>query len=296
MSDALPVAPAAAAPVVSQKPTIVKPEPVKLVEAKAPEVDDSEEYVVDGKPTRLNKAQRQLHFQKALAADKRMKEAADEKAKAADIIKLFETDPEAALRKLNKDPDKLFASHLEKKAKLELMTQEQRDAESLRTRAEAAEAKAKKFEDEQKTAKQAETDARNFKALETQLIGAADKHGLSDTPETLEGLCDIALEFIEYGTAITADQVAQEFIRREKEHFEAKDKRLFSVLKGSKLLAYLGEATVAEIKAALSAADAESLKGIEPPRAKIKVAAHERAVRPKSGFINENSFDKKFGL
>ncbi len=294
MSEIAPVAPVA--PVVTNKPALVKSEPVKPVEAKAPEVDDSEEYVVDGKTTRLNKEQRKLHFQKALAADKRIQAAAEETRKASELVKLFETDPEAALRKLNKDPDKLFASHLEKKAKLELMTQEQRDAESLRTRAEAAEAKAKKFEDEQKTAKQAETDARNFKALETQLIGAADKHGLSDTPETLEGLCDIALEFLEYGTTITADQVAQEFIRREKEHFEAKDKRLFSVLKGPKLLAYLGDATVAEIKAALSAADAESLKGIQPPKAKIKVAAHERAVRPRSGHISENSFDKKFGL
>lgn len=297
MSDALPIAPVAA-PAPQKAPEAKTPEPkvvAKPAEAKPVEVDDTEEYVVDGKPTRLNKAQRQLHFQKALAADKRMKEAADIKAKTEDFWKDFEADPEGAMRKLGKDPDKIFSAHLEKKARLATMTEEQREAASLKERAEAAEKKAAKFEEEQKAARQAEVDARNFKALETQLIAASDKLGLASTPDVLEGLCDIALEFYEYGASITADQVAQEFVRREKEHFEAKDKRLFSVLKGQKLLAYLGDATLAEVKAALSQVDADSLKDIPKPQAKAKtqVRAHERTVK---GHINENAFDKKFGL
>lgn len=302
MSDALPIAPAAVAPTngahptTPQKPAVVKPTTDVKAETKAPEVDDSEEYVIDGKATRLTKAQRQLHFAKGLAADKRFKEAADERNKAAELLKLWETDPDAALRKLGRDPDKERAAHLERRAKLELMTQEQRDAEALKSRAEAAEAKAAKLEADQKAARQAELDDRNFKAIQTKLIAAADKHGLSDSPDVLTALCDIKLEFLEHGMVADDDQVAEEYLRREREHIEAKDKKLLSVLKGKKLLDYLGDATLSEVKAALAQLDTDSLKDIPKPQAKPKtqVRAHERAL--KGPHISEGDFDKKFKL
>lgn len=298
MSDAaLPVAPVAAAtngalPAAPPK-TAIKP-PVAPVAAV--EVDDFEEYVVDGKTTRLNKEQRKLHFQKHLAADKRLKEAADEKNKAADLIKLFETDPEAALTKAGHDPSKIFGSHLEKRAKLEMMTEEQRVAMALQQRAEAAETKAAKFEEEKRAQYRANVDRQNFLAVEQQFIETANKHGLDSSPEVLRDMCDIAIEFLEHDLVITADQAALEYQRREADHIEARDKRRSAGLKGQKLLTYLGEATVAEVKAALAAADAESLQSIPKPQAKPKtqVKAHERAI--KGSHISELMFDKKFGL
>ncbi len=299
MSDVAPVVPVAptngAHPTTPQKPAAVKPVDAKPLESKKPEeVDDSEEYVVDGKTVRWTKAQRQINFQKAIAADKRLKEAADEKNKAAELLKLWETDPDAAARKLGRDPDKDRAAHLEKRAKLELMTEEQRRISALESERDEHKAKAEKFEKEQQAAKQAEVDQRNFKALETQLISAADTHGLDGTPETLEGLCDIALEYIDYGVVLTAEQVAQEYIRRDQEHVEAKDKKLLGFLKGEKLLKYLGPAAIAEVKAALAQLDTDSLKDIPKPKSKVPVKAHERTI--KGAHISELEFDKAFKL
>lgn len=293
MSDAVAAPAAPVAPTNGAHPTT----PQKPVAPKAPvsaePVDDSEEYVIDGKPTRLTKAQRQLVVQKGLAADKRFKEAADTRNKAEELLKLFETDPEAALAKLGKDPSKVFGEHMAKKAKLELMTPEQREAEKTQRELAEWKQKAEAADAEKKATHQAEVDKRNFDALESQLIGAADRHGLDSSPDTLQALCDIALEFIEFEVVPTADQIAQEHIRREKEHIETRDKKLLSVLTGKKLLDYIGAGNMAKLKAAMAEADAASLNDIPKPQARnrVPVKAHERTVK---GYVRESDFDKKF--
>lgn len=257
-------------------------------------MDDSEEYVVDGKPVRLTKAQRALHFQKGLAADKRLKEAADARKKSEDFQKLLETDFEAAVRQAGHDPEKLYAAQLERKAKQELMTDEQRRFAQLEQERDAAKADAEKVRKEQTKAKQDALDEANFGRLRTEIVASAERLKLDETPDVLEGICDIAMEFLEYGVELTTDQAAQEYIRREREHVETKDKKLTSILSGKKLLEYLGKETLAKIDAARKEADAESLKGVPAPQARIKVAAHERSVKPKTGHMSELEFDRKF--
>ncbi len=293
---AAPAAPAVAPtngahPTTPQKPAAaVKAPPM---DAKPVEIDDSEEYVVDGKPVRLSKAQRQLHFQKALAADKRLKEAADTRNKAEELLKLFETDPEAALAKAGKDPAKVFGEHMAKKAKLELMSPEQREAEKLQRERDEYKAKVEATESERAEARKAEADKLNFGAVEKQILAAADKHGLDSDPDTLDSICAIALEFLDLGIVISADQAAEEHIQREKEHISKRDQKVLSKLEGKKLLSHLGPDIVAKVKAAMAQADADSLNEIPKPQAKpkIQVKAHEREVK---GYVRETDFDKKF--
>ncbi len=303
MSDALPIAPPTngAHPTTPQKPAAVKPVDAKPVapvkEVKAPEVDDSEEYehVVNGQTVkvRLTKAQRAIEFQKSRAASQKFKEAADMRAKVDDFNKSFDVDPEEAIRRLGKDPDKVFAAHLEKKAKLALMTQEQRDAAALQDRLSAAEAKAKSYEQKEAEAKQAQIDGVTFKRYEKELIEASDKVGLDSGGDVLEELADIGLEYLQNGIPLTGDQIVEVYRQKHAEFLEARDKKLLGVLKGDKLLKYLGPAALAEVKAALSQADADSLKDIPKPKTKVAVKAHERAVK---GHISENDFDRKFKL
>ena len=87
MAEAAPAAPTTpqTAPTNGAHPGQPQPPSTKLPPAAAapvpgtppPEVDDSEEYTIDGKTIRLTKAQRQLHLQKGLAADKRIQEATE---------------------------------------------------------------------------------------------------------------------------------------------------------------------------------------------------------------------------
>lgn len=264
--------------------------------ANAPEpISDVEEYVVDGKTVSLNKAQRSVAMQKALAADKRMKEAADKRAQAEDLLKLFEADPEAALVKLGKDPSKLFGSHLEKKAKLELMSPEQREADRLAKERDEYKSKLEAHEKEKLTARRAELDQRNHEALQRQLVGLADKLGLDQHPDVLGTLCDIALEFMDYDIVPTTEQIGEEFVRREKEHIEQRDKKLLSVLKGDKLLAYLGPKALEEVKAALAGQATASLKDIPKPKAKGSSQQAAKTTLPKgASYLRESDFDKKF--
>ncbi len=94
----------------------------------------------------------------------------------------------------------------------------------------------------------------------------------------------------------TTDQVVQEYIRREKEHIETRDRKVLSKLDGRKLLDYLGKDTLARVDAARAAANAESLKAIPAPQAK-RPPPNAPVKRDSQGkYVRESDFDKKFGL
>lgn len=268
------------------------PVPVAPIEAKA-EVEVAEEFEVNGKKVALTKTQQRTAIQKATAADDRFREAAAERARVDEIVKLFETDPEAALKKLGKDPSKVFDDHLSKKAKAALLTPEQ--AETERLRAELAEVRSakEKFESDKKAATDKAADEHNSRVMEQQLVAVANKYDLDANPETLEALCDVAAELLDYGTIPTMDQIAQEFLRREREHIETRDRKVLSKLEGKKLLDYLGVDGLRKVRAALAELDTESLKTIPAPLAKSKIAVKAH-VRENKGYVREGEFDKKF--
>lgn len=204
-----------------------------------PEPDEPEEYEIDGKKVLLNRTQRKTLLQKSGAADKRLQEATESQKKAAALVAEFERDPEAAMRKAGKDPDAILAALLERKAKQALLTPEQLALAKAQEERDQAKAEAKKLADEKKAAADAELDQHNQEALETQLISAADKFGLDGTPETLEALCDIAIELLDYGLNPSAEQIAEEYLRREQELIEQRERKMLPKLKGPRLVAYL---------------------------------------------------------
>lgn len=283
----------AAAPVA---PPVEAPAATKAPAAKAPEPEQSDEYEIDGKKVMLTRTQARTAIQKAAAADKRLQEAAEKRKETEALAKLFEEDPEAALRKLGKDPEKVIADHLAKKAKQALMTPEQVEAERLKREHDELKSEVEKSKKEKAELANKEKDAKTAEMLEAGLVAAADKYGLDSEPEVLDQLCAIGIEFIDdYAIVLTPDQVAQEYLRREGESISARDRKKLSKLEGKKLLEYLGNPTLEKVKAAMAALDAESLKQIPAPvKAKTtQVKAHTREVR---GHISESAFDKKFNL
>lgn len=293
--------PAAAAPVPAapvEKPIAGTPQPEKPkaeTKPKAPEPEPTFELEVDGKKTVLTHTQARTELQKRAAADKRLQEAAEKAKKLAADEKEFEEDPEAYFRKRGKDPEALFAKHLEKKAKLALMTPEQIAAEKTQKELDDLRAKDAAAQKEKTEAAQKAADAKTAEVVERGLIEAADKYGLDADPDVLDGLAAIGGEYLDHGITLSFDQIAQEYQRREQDHIAKRDTKRLSKLEGKKLLEYLGEANLAKVKAALAAADEESLKAIPPPQVKprVQVKAHTREVK---GHISESQFDKKFNL
>lgn len=302
-------APAAAAPPVTEAAAARKP----LAIAPA-EVEPSEEYEIDGKKMLLTRTQARTYIQKAGAVDKRMEETTRLQNRLDALLKDFETDPEAALKKVGKDPEKIIAGLLAKKAKLELMSPEQQALVKAQEDRDALQARLDKLESDKKTEDQQRLDQRNEEALRNQMIAVADKYNLDGTPETLEGLCQVALELLEYGTAPTLDQIAQEFQRQELEHLKSRDKKIVGRLKGdalksflkdyapkllvlppAELLEILGPAGIRAVQAAtLSRVPAVAKKPL--PVAPV-TPAPTRVIPARNDagkFVSEAEFDRKF--
>lgn len=275
---------------------------------KAAEPEPSEEYEIDGKKVSLTKTQARTYIQKSFAVDKRMQTVAEKEKAANALVAEFERDPEAAMRKAGKDPEKILQALLERKAKQATMTPEQLERAKLEEERDALKADKEKREKAEKAKADSELDQHNEKALETQLIEAADAHGLDGTPETLEELCDIALELLELGLNPSAAQVAQEFIRRDGEYLELREKKVVPRLKGPKLNAYLKANVGALLK--LPAAELlevlgpEGVKAIQEatltklpgPGARVAPKGAPIVPPPRNGagrFISEAQFDKK---
>ncbi len=243
MSDPAPVA-APAAPAAAEATTDTAP-----VAAKAPESEATEEYEIDGEKVHWTKTQARTHIQKSGAADKRLQQAAEKNKAIEALAKLAEDDYEAFLKKLGKDPEKLHAAALERRAKQALMTPEQVERATLERERDELKAKVDAREAETKAKADAELDEHNTAALAEQLTAVADKHGLDRSPEALEGLAEVGLELLDLlGPGITAEQVAQEYLRRESEHLEAREKKLMPRLKGERLKAYMKSNVTALLK------------------------------------------------
>lgn len=311
-TSATPAAPTSASDAKATAPDTTKP----LVAPK--EVEPTDEYEIDGKKVMLTRTQARTFIQKAGAADRRMQEATEKQKQLDALLKLADENPEEWLRRTKKDPeaaDKLTAAYLERKAKLALLSPEQQAAEKLKEDNAALQKRLDDLQKSQEEETRQKQDEQTQGAIEQQLIAAADKYGLDQTPEVLEGLADVALDLMSYGAIPTGDAVAQEFQRRELEHLETRDKKFVERLKGPKLkeflkgyapklialpaaelLEVLGPAGIRAIQAAtLTRVPAAAKKPPPPPPAPPTNGRTTLPARNNEGkFINEHDFDRKF--
>lgn len=305
MADAPIAAPVAAAPtpVTAPKPVAPKPsngatgkETPAAVEPAPPPVQTEEEELLElkvgDKTERLTRAQVIARAQKAEAADRRFREASEKQKRAEELIAEFEADPEAAYARTGKDPAKLFETYLAKKARDATLTPEQKEREALQKQLEEYKAREAKTVAEQKTKAQEEQDKRTFANLESKLLGAASKHGLDQTPETLEMLCDVALEAIDMGYSLTEDQICQEVIHRQKQHISARDQKILTKYLNdpAKLAEYIGpKAVEALLKHSLTKA---------PPPGGAPAAPKARPAKdPATGrYMSEAEFERSVGM
>lgn len=294
-----PVAAPAPAAAPAEAPVV---EPVNA----APVAEETETYEIDGKTVELTRTQARTLLQKAGAVDKRLQQATETQKKLDALIAAFEADPEAALSKLGKDPAKVIENMLAKRAALELMTTEQRETAALKEERDALKAAADKATADKKAAAEAELDEHNSRALEEQLVSIADKHGLDATPETLEGLCQVAIDLSDLGLVPTAEQVGQEFMRREAEALEAYQRKVRPRLKGDRLKSYLKEQIPSlvglppeellellgpdGVKAVLSATLVKAKPASKPATATVKSTRRG----PGGKFLSEAQFDSKY--
>lgn len=268
-------APGAAAPVVKNgaatkgvasvttpADAVVKPKPVgakPVVETKPTPEERKLKISIEGQDEWLTEAQAITRLQKQKWSEKQTQEAAKARKEAEALARRFQEDPEAALIALGKDPAAFFEAHLAKKAKLELMSPEQQ--ETYKIQQERDQLKAEKEQTLKERQDQEELDAFKVtrdKTMKT-LMALADKHGLDETPETLDDMLKIGMEAIELGYPLTYDQLAVELKLQREEAAKSLTKVLTTITEGPKLLEYLGPDVVKRVlKATIEARDVKS--------------------------------------
>ncbi len=112
----------------------------------------------------------------------------------------------------------------------------------------------------------------------------------SEFKERWRRLTSTELEAIDLGYPITPNQIAQEVIRRQHEHIEARDKKILAKLDDAKLKEYLGPDIIKRLQKA-------TLQEIPAPTIKPRATVTKLPPRAEGGkFMRESDFDKKFGF
>jgi hypothetical protein len=294
MADATPVtAPTVAATVAPDAPALTNAElvsEVKPTETKAesvkPPAPEMFEVTIDGKKQTLTREQMILKAQKAHAADLRFDQADKTRKQTEALLDQLAAQPEATLERLGIDLDELAEKRMALKAQRALMTEEQRKQMDL-------EAKVAKYEKEEKArleaqqqTQQQQQDQVTYAQLEKELLAASEKHQLSNDPSTLEELCDIAIEAIDLGYNLTADQVALEYLERQDKFLKTRDAKMMSKMDGAKLAEYLGP----EKLKLLMEHSLKAHAATPPPKAEV---VEEKPTTKRNGYISMAQYEKE---
>jgi len=240
------------------KPTLgSKPEGAAQGETKAEKAERVEaerrkyKFKVDGAEIEEELSDTDVHvrLQKALAAEKRFKEASDQRKSIEQALKTIKSDPAKALKELaGIDLDEWAEQRLTERYQEALMPEEQKAA-TQRQQYEAF---------EQQVYEQ--TQAEFIKAVD---ILGYDKE-FSRTV-VLPIMAEIAESALDYGVELTPQQLAHEANKR----LETIHKRQVSTMSGEQLLSYLGDDVVRQIiKTKLSATKSAPTAPVPAPPAR----------------------------
>jgi len=289
-------------------------EPKPKPKAKAQPKAEEPKLRVKGKELPLSAALAELQalppeeLQKILAADVNFREAAAmreaarkereavkrEKEEAARLAKQLE-DPEQLksllTTKLGADFDKLVEERFAKKLERDLMDPKDREVLEAKERLAELEARLKTEEESKVKAKEAEQDRILAEQTEKELIPIADMIGLPGTPDAIETLVDVALEFVDAGINYTPDMLAREVKDRFQNSDTSRAMQLLTSLDEDKLLAWNPDLTK-KFRSALIADQKRRRAAAGAPAAVEKPAVRAPAEEALTGELTQAKLNK----
>lgn len=156
-------------------------------------------------PDRLDVA-----LQKSVAGDRALKEAAQERQRAARLLEALKASPEDALAQLGIDVDELALRRLQAAAQREAMTPEERALAEREAALAARERELRSVEEQrQQQALQAEQEAA-FQAAQQNVMAALQQEGLPRSHRTIRMVADVMIGAMDAGLDLTPQQVAAE--------------------------------------------------------------------------------------
>ena len=262
----------------TMKPTLgSKPEGAPQGETKAEKAERVAEerrkykFKVDGSEIEEELSDTDVHvrLQKALAAEKRFKEASDQRKSIEQALKTIKSDPAKALKDLaGIDLDEWAEQRLAERYQEALMPEEQRKVMELERKLAQYEQQA---EEQKASAQKAQYEAfeqQVYEQTQQEFIKAVDILGYDkefSRTVVLPIMAEIAESALDYGVELTPQQLAHEANKR----LETIHRRQVSSMSGEQLLGYLGDDVVRQIiKTKLSATKTAPPPAVPAPPAR----------------------------
>jgi hypothetical protein len=269
--------------------------------AKAPEAGSTtpavpEDFleIVDGKSKRrLSKDEAIRQLQKGLAGDRKLQEASEQIRQAKEFWDGLEADPWALLEKRGINLDAMLEKRLAEKAKVGLMTPEERAVADLKAQLQERDSQLQAFKEERAKAERAAKEEKLFAGFEKAILDAAQQHNLETTPETYAELANIAIEQLNLGLPLEPGHLAAEVKEKQGRAAMTLAKHVAGGLQGENLLSYLGPQTVEAVLRA-SLAKVQSSNPYQEPAPEPPAATGHEAPQRKRG-LDPIGWRKKFG-
>lgn len=225
----------AAAPAQSSQTPVPTPAEVRMLKLK---IDNADVDMPESEVIAL--------AQQSRAAQKRMQEAASSKKQAEDLIGFLKSNPKVAFQKLGIDIRKFSEDTL-----MELLQQEAMSPEQKKTA--EMEAKLKKYEADEKSAKEAahnkemsELESKHLANYDQLFIKALSESGLPKTPFTVKRMAELTLVSNKKGLNLDSGQIAK-LVR---EDYQTEMRALYGQADGTQLMEILGEDGVKKLSKA----------------------------------------------
>lgn len=184
-----------------------------------------------------------VRLQKAMAAEKRMQEAAELRKKAQSLFDTLKKDPKSALKDLGVDIRKQIEDELIAEYQAQQLPEHERAIMDAKKEAEKYKSEVEAFKAEQQRVVQEQLEARVAQETEAEFLSALERSSLPKNRHTLRMMAEVAMDNLEHGIELTADQLASEVADRAK----GLNRNIVTGLKGDQLISYLGEDVVKEI-------------------------------------------------
>jgi len=183
-------------------------------------------------------------FQLAHAAKKRMEEANEQKRKAFNILKEFESNPESMLKRMGPKGRELAEKFLLSQIQEEMLSPEEKEFRDLKKYKESTEAEKQTAQEKIRQEAEAKREyeiAQNFQAT---IIEALAKSGLPKSPDLVKRFAGVMKKNLEFGLELTSDQLAQEV----KSEMTALLKSIIGSAEGDQLISMFGDDVAKKIR------------------------------------------------
>lgn len=256
------------------------PEVEAAPEPEAPKPPERRKYKlkVDGNELEedLTDDEISVRLQKAVAAEKRMQEAAAIRKRWDTIVEFGKNDPIRAAKELwgadmSEIVQQRLADDYQRLRAEQAMTPEQKLQAEYEAKLQAAANEKAALEKQITDRQQAETDAKVLEQTKKDFVTALQAVGQDASYETLYEMAALAKLNLQQGLELTPAQMAEEVKTKVEGQREKLHKRVLGGLKGDRLLQHLGpEVTKEVIRATLEKQKGARAAAATPPPAKPK--------------------------